>query len=124
MVVTKMHRRGSSVYSISLKTRLTRPTYGSAKIAFNIFRTKIFSGRSGNFCRSSVEYALISNHSDVAENVDIPTGGFRHVDLTLPPFYLPAPLMRLSDIPIDRELRYVGVWKRQALISHAARTAL
>ena len=37
-----------------------------------------------NFCRSPVEYALISNHRDVVENVDIPTGGFRHVDLTLP----------------------------------------
>jgi hypothetical protein len=69
-----------------------------------------------NFCRSSVEYALISNHTDVLENTDIPTGGFRHVDLTLPPFNLPVPLIKLSDAPIDREPRYIGVWRRKDLI--------
>jgi hypothetical protein len=67
-----------------------------------------------------VEYALISNHRDIVENVNIPTGGFRHVDLTLPPFNLPTPLMKLSDVPIDRELRYVGVWSREDLTSHVA----
>jgi hypothetical protein len=72
----------------------------------------------GNFCRSSIKYVLISNHTDVVENEDIPTGGFRHVDLTLPPFNLPAPLMKLSDTPIDGEPRYVGVWKREDLILH------
>ena len=49
-----------------------------------------------NFCNSSIEFALISNHGDVTENVDIPTGQFRHVDLTLPPFNLPLPVMRLA----------------------------
>jgi hypothetical protein len=70
-----------------------------------------------NFCRSPVEYALISNHRDVVESVDIPTGGFRHVDLTLPPFDLPAPLTKLTDIPIDSEPRDIGVWKRTLLDS-------
>ena len=69
-----------------------------------------------NFCMSSVKHALITNHTDVAENLDIPTAGFRHVDLTLPPFNLPEPLTKLSDVPVDREPRYVGVWKREDLI--------
>jgi hypothetical protein len=47
-----------------------------------------------NFCNSSVEFALISNHTNVKENIDIPTGHFRHVDLTLPPFSLPEPLLK------------------------------
>jgi hypothetical protein len=78
----------------------------------------------GNFFRSSVEYALISNHSDVVENVDIPSGGFRHVDLTLPPFNLPMPVMKLSDASIDLEPRYIGVWKRETLAPNVAQTAL
>jgi hypothetical protein len=69
-----------------------------------------------NFCNSSVEFALISNHADVLENVDIPTGHFRHLDLTLPPFNLPEPLVKLPDSPVDREPRYVGVWRRHNLI--------
>jgi hypothetical protein len=69
-----------------------------------------------NFCNSSVEFALISNHTDVKENIDIPTGHFRHVDLTLPPFNLPEPLLKLPDSPIDRERRYIGVWRRRDLI--------
>lgn len=69
-----------------------------------------------NFCNSSVEFALISNHTDVKENTDIPTGDFRHVDLTLPPFNLPEPLLKLPDSPIDREPRYIGVWRRGDLI--------
>jgi hypothetical protein len=77
-----------------------------------------------NFCSSSVKYALISNHRDVMKNLDIRTGGFRHVDLTLPPFNLPQPLIKLSDIPIDREPRYIGVWKREDLTSYVAQIAL
>jgi hypothetical protein len=69
-----------------------------------------------NFCNSSVEFALISNHSDVKENTDISTGHFRHVDLTLPPFNLPEPVLKLPDSPIDREPRYLGVWRRRDLI--------
>jgi hypothetical protein len=69
-----------------------------------------------NFCKSQVKYALISNHSAVTENVNIPTGAFRHVDLTLPPFNLPKPFMRLADSPIDHEPRYIGVWKREDLV--------
>ena len=69
-----------------------------------------------NFGASSVKYALISNHTDIEENLDIPTGAFRHVDLTLPPFNLPRPLAKLSDVPVDRESRYIGVWKREDVI--------
>jgi hypothetical protein len=69
-----------------------------------------------NFCNQSVEFALISNHTDVKENTDIPTGLCRHVDLTLPPFNLPEPRLKLPDFPIDREPRCVGVWRRRDLI--------
>lgn len=68
-----------------------------------------------NFRRSKVGIALISNHSQVSENIDIRTGQFRHVDLTLPPFNLPKPRQILFDSPSDGEPRYVGVWYREAL---------
>jgi len=122
----------------SLVARLNK-TYGNASQAFRVFDLtkdsfdaadvwlckdciQHLSNRDiflvlENFCRSPVEYGLISNHFGVVENVDIPTGGFRHVDLTLPPFSLPAPLIKLSDIPIDGEPRYIGVWKRTSLHS-------
>jgi hypothetical protein len=69
-----------------------------------------------NFARSKVEVALISNHIGVRCNSDIETGGFRYVDLTLPPFNLPPPRQRLPDAPIGGEARYVGVWSREDLV--------
>jgi hypothetical protein len=68
-----------------------------------------------NFRRSRVKFALLSNHIGVKSNVDIETGSFRHVDLTLPPFNLPPPLQRLRDSPNYGEPRYVGVWRREDL---------
>jgi hypothetical protein len=68
-----------------------------------------------NFRRSRIRIALISNHSGVSENIDIRTGQFRHVGLTLPPFNLPKPGQILSDSPSDGEPRFVGVWYRKSL---------
>jgi hypothetical protein len=61
---------------------------------------------------------LISNHSDIGENSDVETGDFRHVDLTLHPFNLPEPSLRLRDAPIDDEPRYIGVWRRRDIAKH------
>lgn len=69
-----------------------------------------------NFARSSVKTALISNHTDVAQNSDINTGDFRHVDLTKPPFSLPPPRKTLVDRPVDGEQREIAVWNREDVL--------
>lgn len=74
-----------------------------------------------NFASSEIRTALISNHEGVFENRDIPTGDFRHVDLTKPPFNLPAPRLILSDKPVDGEPRYIAVWDRSAVIESIRR---
>jgi hypothetical protein len=68
-----------------------------------------------NFRRSQVKVALISTHIEVATNIDVKTGQFRHVDLTRAPFNLPPPRQILPDSPIGGEPRYVGVWYREDL---------
>jgi hypothetical protein len=64
---------------------------------------------------SDVEYFLCSNHFSVDMNIDTGTGGFRHVDITMPPFNFPAPFMKIVDAPVDGEPRYIGVWRRHDL---------
>jgi hypothetical protein len=68
-----------------------------------------------NFRRSQVKIALISNHVGLRRNIDINTGQFRFVDLTLAPFNLPPPRQKLLDAPVTGEPRYVGVWRREDL---------
>ena len=69
-----------------------------------------------NFASSEIRTALISNHEGVSENQDIPTGDFRYVDLTKPPFNLPPPRLILSDKPVDGEPRHIAVWDRVAVV--------
>jgi hypothetical protein len=69
-----------------------------------------------NFRRSQVNIALITNHIGVNSNIEIETGQFRYVDLTLAPFSLPPPLQTLPDAPVDGEPRYIGVWRRKDLV--------
>lgn len=66
-----------------------------------------------NFASSNVSIALISNHDGVVQNIDIDTGDFRHLDLTLPPFNLPKPRTVMRDTPSDDEPRFVAVWTRE-----------
>ncbi|MBV8472026.1 MAG: class I SAM-dependent methyltransferase [Hyphomicrobiales bacterium] len=68
-----------------------------------------------NIVRSEVKYVMISNHWGVESNKNVPTGGFRFLDLTKPPFMLPEPAVKLNDRPVDQEPRYIGVWRREEL---------
>jgi hypothetical protein len=68
-----------------------------------------------NFRKSRIKIALISNHTSVNSNIDIRTGQFRHLDLTLSPFNVLPPRQKLRDSPVDGEPRYIGVWYREDL---------
>ena len=63
-----------------------------------------------NFARSKARLALITCHQDVGTNCDTITGGFRPLNLTLPPFNLPRPEAFLRDSPIGEAPRIVGIW--------------
>src|SRR3954469_10397155 len=45
-----------------------------------------------NFKRSKATYLLCTTHTSVHENTDCPDGGWRSVNLELPPFNFPPPL--------------------------------
>lgn len=70
-----------------------------------------------NFLASGIEYALLTSHrSMILNNVDIPTGSFRLLDLMRAPFRFPPPIERLTDFRPGRDFpRYVGVWTREQL---------
>ena len=71
-----------------------------------------------NFCRSNIQYALITNHF-LPDRVtfDIPTGSFRFLDLTNYPFYLPAPQVYLldSDLMSGKTSMASGLWNKSDL---------
>lgn len=61
-----------------------------------------------NFKRSGSGFLLATTHDSVAENEDIPTGGWRSVNLRLPPFGLPEPRLLIVE---DAELgKCLGLW--------------
>jgi hypothetical protein len=66
-----------------------------------------------NFVASGIEFALISNHPEIQENLDIPTGGCQLRDLTLAPFNLPPPERRLTDEPLGESSRLLCLWRRE-----------
>ena len=62
-----------------------------------------------NFQRSGATFLLATTHSLIEENVDIPTGAWRSVNLQLPPFSLPPPLRHIVENPTTGKL--LGVWR-------------
>ena len=66
-----------------------------------------------NFRRSGARFLLATTHDSVAENDDMRTGGWRSVNLMLPPFNLPPPRRLLVE---DAELgKCLGLWSLEEL---------
>lgn len=78
-----------------------------------------------NFVDSGISHALLTTHRSRAlhENLDIPAGGWRYLDLEMAPISLPKPVAYLRDYRRLRDFpRYVGLWTR-AQIDEALRPA-
>lgn len=61
-----------------------------------------------NFKKTGATYLLCTTHSTVNANTDCPDGGWRSLNLQLPPFDFPAPMRMLVE---DEELgKRLGVW--------------
>jgi hypothetical protein len=71
-----------------------------------------------NFATSSVEYALFTTHKAriLHRNLDVPTGGFRFLDLEYGPIGLPPAECYIPDYRPGHDFpRYVGLWSRAAV---------
>ncbi|MEO7277718.1 MAG: class I SAM-dependent methyltransferase [Sphingomicrobium sp.] len=77
-----------------------------------------------NVGRSGVERVLITtNSARLMTNLDVPTGGFRYLDLERAPFNLPRPEEYLRDTDDDGFPRFVGVWPIEAIRASIDRAA-
>ena len=66
-----------------------------------------------NFKRSNCRYLIATTHSSVQSNTDIETGGWRSVNLELPPFNFPPPrTVIIEDPTLGKRL---GMWDLQSL---------
>ena len=62
-----------------------------------------------NFRRSGARHLLATTHTSVGENADVETGGWRPLDLQLPPFDLPAPARLLVEDAAQGKC--LGLWR-------------
>ncbi|MBI3162422.1 MAG: class I SAM-dependent methyltransferase [Chloroflexi bacterium] len=68
-----------------------------------------------NFARSDIHYLFTSIHNECAANADIVTGGARQLNLLLPPFNLPAPILLIDDWIPGFTVRRMGLWTREMI---------
>lgn len=66
-----------------------------------------------NFLRHEIPYLLTSCHTACRINSDIPTGGFRLLNLELPPYGLPRPLATIDDSIAGHAPRRLCLWSRE-----------
>jgi SAM-dependent methyltransferase len=65
--------------------------------------------------RAPIRYLLTTHYELCPHNADIHTGGFRPINLNLPPFNLPKPLRRIDDFVMPFRPRSVALWSRDQL---------
>lgn len=66
-----------------------------------------------NFKASGSTYLLATTHAGVTENEDAPTGGWRSLNLRLPPFDFPAPARTIVEDPALE--KHLALWRLDEL---------
>jgi thiol-disulfide isomerase/thioredoxin len=66
-----------------------------------------------NFVAAAIPYILTTTYSFSRKNDDVKAGGFRFINLRLPPFMLPPPLSMVPDFVAPEPPRYLGLWSRE-----------
>jgi hypothetical protein len=66
-----------------------------------------------NFKKSNVKYILTTSHFQATSNSDVGTGGFRLLNLELPPFSWPKPMLAIDDWITGYPPRILGLWRRE-----------
>jgi hypothetical protein len=72
-----------------------------------------FRSRCDRPTRHDIPYLLTSCHTACRINSDIPTGGFRLLNLQLPPYSLPEPLAVIDDWLPGHSPRQLALWSRE-----------
>jgi hypothetical protein len=72
-----------------------------------------------NFRRSGSRYLLATTFVQRSENRDVPTGGWRVLNMQAPPFSFPAPLTTIDERCVHSDGIYrdkrLGLWELAAL---------
>jgi hypothetical protein len=68
-----------------------------------------------NFIKSDIKYLFTTTHHECTKNTDIMTGQFRLLNLELPPFNFPPPILSVDDWIGDFSPRRVGLWERATI---------
>lgn len=69
-----------------------------------------------NFSNNQIPYLLVSTHHAFKENIDIPTGAGRPVNLEIAPFNLPPPIDFIDDAVDGRRPMRMALWKRETIV--------
>ena len=70
-----------------------------------------------NFISSGTPYLLVSNYHQCTENIDIPTGAGRELNLQIAPFNLPEPKNVLPDSSRGERPKVMALWHRDQIVS-------
>jgi SAM-dependent methyltransferase len=68
-----------------------------------------------NFFRSDIRYLLTTTYPHSKENKNIPTGGFRFLNLELPPLSFPKPIASIDDWIEGYPVKKLALWERKEL---------
>ena len=68
-----------------------------------------------NFLASEIPYWLVTTHTKVNRNIDIPTGHCRMINLAKEPFNFGEPLRYVEDTDHDGTGKSLGLWERETL---------
>ena len=66
-----------------------------------------------NFADSSIPFLMTTTYDFVKSNADARPGGFRYINLMLPPFGLGKPRTRIADFVAPAPPRYLALWHRE-----------
>jgi hypothetical protein len=74
-----------------------------------------------NFAMSSGPFIITTTHEFVKTNIDIRPGGFRYINLQLPPFGLGKPRAKIADFVAPAPPRYLALWSRDEVAEALSR---
>ena len=68
-----------------------------------------------NFVDSDIPYILTTTFPECIENLDVPTGSFRLINLRISPFYFEPPICSLIDSVETWQIRHLALWDRETV---------
>lgn len=116
-----------------VRSRLPKADLILVRDCFIHFRNSDIFRSLRNICNSSTPYLLTTTFTMREKNVDIPTGCWRPVNLQIPPFNFPDPLMLINEGCTDGDLLFglhrdkcLGLWRiddvKKGLITQDAKS--